>query len=187
MPFQPWQQLSRLNAHPRDEHIAFHEPTHKYYVNGTCEGNISCTGFIHEFFGHFNPKAILTKMRRNPTKWAASKYFGKTDEEITKEWNDNNQDLLIQPGNIPLYDPDERNEAIYYLPQGWDPVLEGDIDGLVHLSDISWTEPGEKAIRDYKKGQDIEAVILAIDAERERISLGIKQLESDIYTDYLNQ
>jgi small subunit ribosomal protein S1 len=65
--------------------------------------------------------------------------------------------------------------------------LEGDIDGLVHLSDISWTEPGEKAIRDYKKGQDIEAVILAIDAERERISLGIKQLESDIYTDYLNQ
>jgi small subunit ribosomal protein S1 len=65
--------------------------------------------------------------------------------------------------------------------------LEGDIDGLVHLSDISWTEPGEKAIRNYKKGQDIEAIILAIDAERERISLGIKQLESDVYTDYLDQ
>jgi small subunit ribosomal protein S1 len=63
--------------------------------------------------------------------------------------------------------------------------LEGDIDGLVHLSDISWVESGEKAIRDYKKGQDIEAVILAIDAERERISLGIKQLERDIYSDYL--
>lgn len=57
--------------------------------------------------------------------------------------------------------------------------LDGDIDGLVHLSDISWSEPGEKAIRNYKKGQEVETVILAIDAERERISLGIKQLEQD--------
>ncbi|MDR1057880.1 MAG: 30S ribosomal protein S1, partial [Coxiellaceae bacterium] len=63
--------------------------------------------------------------------------------------------------------------------------LEGDIDGLVHLSDISWSESGEKAIRNYKKGQEIETIILAIDAERERISLGIKQLERDIYTEYL--
>lgn len=63
--------------------------------------------------------------------------------------------------------------------------LEGNIDGLVHLSDLSWTEPGEKAIRNYKKGQDVEAVILAIDPERERISLGIKQLDSDIYSEYL--
>ena len=83
MPFQPWQQLSRLNAHPRDEHIAFHEPTHKYYVNGTCEGNISCTGFIHEFFGHFDGKAILNKMRKDPVKWASSKYYGKTNEEMS--------------------------------------------------------------------------------------------------------
>ena len=65
--------------------------------------------------------------------------------------------------------------------------LDGDIDGLVHLSDISWGDPGEKAIRDYKKGQEIETVILAIDAERERISLGIKQLERDIYAEYLEQ
>lgn len=63
--------------------------------------------------------------------------------------------------------------------------LEGDIDGLVHLSDISWTDTGEQVIRDYKKGQEIETVILAIDADRERISLGIKQLEQDIYSDYL--
>lgn len=89
MPSQSWQHLTRINEHPRDKHISFDEPTHKYYVNGSCEGNISCTGFIHEFFGHFDPKAILTKMRRNPAKWAASKYFGKTDEEIIKEWNDN--------------------------------------------------------------------------------------------------
>ncbi len=63
--------------------------------------------------------------------------------------------------------------------------LDGDIDGLVHLSDISWTDSGEKAIRNYKKGQEIETVILAIDADRERISLGIKQLDKDVYSDYL--
>lgn len=85
---QHWQHLSHVNKHPRDEHIAFVEKTHKYYVNGSCEGNISCTGFIHEFFGHFDGKAILTKMRKNPNKWAQSKYFGKTDEEIMKEWSD---------------------------------------------------------------------------------------------------
>lgn len=65
--------------------------------------------------------------------------------------------------------------------------LTEEIDGLVHLSDISWSEPGEKAIRDYKKGQEVTAIILAIDADRERISLGIKQLEGDIYSEYLEQ
>jgi small subunit ribosomal protein S1 len=57
--------------------------------------------------------------------------------------------------------------------------LEGDIDGLVHLSDISWMEPGEEVVRNYKKGDEVETIILAIDPERERISLGIKQLEDD--------
>lgn len=55
--------------------------------------------------------------------------------------------------------------------------LDGEIDGLVHLSDISWTVPGEEAVKQYKKGQELEAIILAIDPERERISLGIKQLD----------
>ncbi|MBN1683898.1 MAG: 30S ribosomal protein S1 [Gammaproteobacteria bacterium] len=63
--------------------------------------------------------------------------------------------------------------------------LEGEIDGLVHLSDISWYEPGEKAIHQYKKGDEIEAVILAIDPERERISLGIKQLEGNPFNNYV--
>jgi small subunit ribosomal protein S1 len=63
--------------------------------------------------------------------------------------------------------------------------LDGNIDGLVHLSDLSWSEPGEQAISKYEKGQEVEAVILAIDSERERISLGIKQLQGDIYSDYL--
>lgn len=65
--------------------------------------------------------------------------------------------------------------------------LEGDIDGLVHLSDVSWSESGEEAIRRYKKGDELEAVILAIDPERERISLGIKQLEKDPMEEFLQK
>jgi small subunit ribosomal protein S1 len=63
--------------------------------------------------------------------------------------------------------------------------LEGGIDGLVHLSDISWEDVGEEAVHNYKKGQEIEAAVLAIDAERERISLGIKQLEKDPFSAWL--
>lgn len=63
--------------------------------------------------------------------------------------------------------------------------LEGNIDGLVHLSDISWNMSGEEAVRNYKKGDELETTILAIDAERERISLGIKQSEQDPFGSYL--
>ena len=62
--------------------------------------------------------------------------------------------------------------------------LAAGIDGLVHLSDLSWNEPGEAAVRNYKKGQEVEAIVLAIDVERERISLGIKQLDSDPFTNF---
>ena len=62
--------------------------------------------------------------------------------------------------------------------------LEGGIDGLVHLSDISWNEPGETAVRRYSKGEFLETVILSVDPERERISLGVKQLDQDPFTDY---
>jgi small subunit ribosomal protein S1 len=62
--------------------------------------------------------------------------------------------------------------------------LAAGIDGLVHLSDLSWNETGEAAVRNYKKGQEVEAVILGIDVERERISLGIKQLDADPFTNY---
>lgn len=63
--------------------------------------------------------------------------------------------------------------------------LEGGIDGLVHLSDISWNLPGEEAVRDYKKGQEVDAVVLAVDPERERISLGIKQLDKDPFSNFV--
>ncbi|MDE2069824.1 MAG: 30S ribosomal protein S1 [Gammaproteobacteria bacterium] len=63
--------------------------------------------------------------------------------------------------------------------------LEGGIDGLVHLSDIAWDTPGEEAVRNYKKSDEVEAVVLAVDAQRERISLGIKQLQKDPFSNFL--
>ncbi len=65
--------------------------------------------------------------------------------------------------------------------------LEGGIDGLVHLSDLSWDENGEELVRNYKKGDELETVVLAVDAERERISLGVKQLAGDPFSDYIEQ
>jgi len=62
--------------------------------------------------------------------------------------------------------------------------LSGNIDGLVHLSDLSWTETGEEAVRRFKKGDELEAIVLAIDVERERVSLGVKQLEGDPFNNY---
>ena len=63
--------------------------------------------------------------------------------------------------------------------------LDGGIDGLVHLSDISWDIPGEEAIRNYKKGDELEATVLSVDAQRERISLGIKQMEQDPFSEFV--
>jgi small subunit ribosomal protein S1 len=63
--------------------------------------------------------------------------------------------------------------------------LDGGIDGLVHLSDISWQDIGEEAVRNFRKGEDVEAVVLAVDPERERISLGIKQLDQDPFATYM--
>ncbi|MFL2851052.1 MAG: 30S ribosomal protein S1 [Pseudohongiellaceae bacterium] len=65
--------------------------------------------------------------------------------------------------------------------------LDGNIDGLVHLSDISWDETGEEAVRNFTKGDEIETVILSIDPERERISLGVKQLEDDPFMNYVSE
>jgi small subunit ribosomal protein S1 len=63
--------------------------------------------------------------------------------------------------------------------------LDGGIDGLVHLTDISWDKPGEEAIRDLKKGDLVNAVVMLVDPERERISLGMKQAEGDAWSDYV--
>jgi small subunit ribosomal protein S1 len=63
--------------------------------------------------------------------------------------------------------------------------LDGNIDGLIHLTDLSWNKPGEEAVREYQKGQEVEAMVLSIDPERERISLGIKQIEKDPFASFI--
>jgi len=63
--------------------------------------------------------------------------------------------------------------------------LDGGIDGLIHLSDLSWSEPGEEAVRNFRKGEEVEAVVLSVDPERERISLGIKQLDTDPFAEFV--
>jgi small subunit ribosomal protein S1 len=65
--------------------------------------------------------------------------------------------------------------------------LNGNIDGLIHLTDLSWNKAGDEAVRDYQKGQEVEAMVLSIDPERERISLGIKQLDKDPFANYISQ
>lgn len=65
--------------------------------------------------------------------------------------------------------------------------LDGGIDGLVHLSDLSWDEPGEAAVKNFSKGDEVEAQVLSIDPERERIALGLKQLATDPFAEYVNQ
>lgn len=85
MPIEPWMTLVHTNKHPRDKEIVFDEPTHIYTVQGSSKGIISCTKFLHEFFGHFDAKAIIQKMMSSPT-WPQSKYFGKTPDQIEAEW-----------------------------------------------------------------------------------------------------
>ena len=88
---EPWQVLWRKNEHPRDKHVRFYEPTHTYYIKGSSENVISCTGFLHHFFPHFDAKATIKKMMASP-KWPSSPYFGKTAEEIEKQWSDSGKE-----------------------------------------------------------------------------------------------
>ena len=88
---QPWQKLSFTNKHPRDNHIVFHEPTHTYYIDGKCDGVISCTKFIHEFFPHFDPDVTIKKMMKSKN-WASSVWYGKSADEIKKAWNDSGKE-----------------------------------------------------------------------------------------------
>ena len=83
---EPWQQLAMKHKHPRDDSVRFYEPTHTYYIKGSSDKVISCTGFLHHFFPHFDPKTTIEKMMSSP-KWPESKYFGKTAEQIEQEWS----------------------------------------------------------------------------------------------------
>lgn len=93
MPQNPlkWQSLAVKNRHPRDLCIEFDEPTHRYTVNGTSAGWISCTAFLHTFFPHFNPDSTIRKMMKSP-KWPQSKYYGLTAAQIKEQWNKSGKD-----------------------------------------------------------------------------------------------
>ena len=82
-----WQRLAVVNKHPRDDRIQFEEETHTYTIDGERKGWTSCTGFLHNFFGHFDADAVIAKMMASP-KWYESKYFGLTAEQIKKQWSD---------------------------------------------------------------------------------------------------
>jgi hypothetical protein len=82
-----WQRLAVVNKRPRDDRIQFEEETHTYTIDGERAGWTSCTGFLHNFFGHFDADATIAKMMASP-KWFASKYYGMTADAIKKQWSD---------------------------------------------------------------------------------------------------
>lgn len=86
-----WQRLAVKNAHPRDERISFDEATHTYSIDGSRDGWISTTQFIHGFFEAFDPDAVITKMMASRN-WSKSKYFGMTAEAIKKQWSDSGKE-----------------------------------------------------------------------------------------------
>jgi hypothetical protein len=81
-----WQRLAVRNAHERDARITFHEETHTYTIDGSKEGWVSCTGFIHKFFDEFNADAVIRKMMKSKN-WPQSKYYGMTPEQIKAQWD----------------------------------------------------------------------------------------------------
>jgi hypothetical protein len=93
MPKNPakWQSLAYKNRHPRDLCIEFDEPTHRYTVNGTSEKWISCTGFLHMFFPHFDPDATIKKMMSGRN-WVNSKYYGMTAQQIKDQWSNSGKE-----------------------------------------------------------------------------------------------
>jgi hypothetical protein len=87
----PWQSLAIKNRNSRDLCIEFDEPTHRYTINDVYEGWISCTGFLHMFFPHFDPDSTIKKMMKSP-KWPTSKYYGMSAKEIKDQWNSSGKD-----------------------------------------------------------------------------------------------
>jgi hypothetical protein len=83
-----WQRLAVVNEHPRDARIQFNEEEHSYAIDGSKEGWVSCTQFLHNFFGHFDADAVIKKMMSGPN-WIKSKYYGQTAEQIKAGWNAN--------------------------------------------------------------------------------------------------
>lgn len=84
---EKWETLYHTHSHPRDQYVDFYEPTHTYTIKGSSKGIISGTGFLHQFFPHFDAKGTIAKMMASP-KWPSSPYYGMTAEAIEKMWSD---------------------------------------------------------------------------------------------------
>lgn len=110
-----WQRLAFVNEHPRDKGIVFDEPTHVYTVNGSSKGYISCTGFIHAFFGHFDADGTIKKMMMSP-KWRTSPYYGMTAEQIKAKWNENGKTASEAGTAMHLAIEQYFNDAAHLIP-----------------------------------------------------------------------
>lgn len=88
---EAWQRLAVVNKHPRDDSVRFFEPTHTYYIKGSSDRVISCTGFIHQFFPHFDADVAIDKMMASP-RWPAHKLYGMTKQEIKDLWSNSGKE-----------------------------------------------------------------------------------------------
>jgi hypothetical protein len=113
---EPWQSLAFKNVHPRDKNVRFVESTHTYYINGSSKGIVSTTGFVHAFFGHFDPKVGIACMKRDPEKWAKNPLYGKTDEEIIEIWSKSGQEASGKGTALHLAIEQHLNGAVDRIP-----------------------------------------------------------------------
>ena len=113
---EPWQSLAFKNVHPRDKHVRFVESTHTYYIDGSSKGIVSTTGFVHAFFGHFDPKAGIACMKRDPEKWAKNPLYGKTDKEIIEIWSKSGQEASGKGTALHLAIEQHLNGAVDRIP-----------------------------------------------------------------------
>jgi hypothetical protein len=142
-----WQRLAVVNKHPRDDRIQFEEETHTYTVDGVRAGWTSCTGFLHNFFGHFDADAVIAKMMSSP-KWYESKYFGQTAEEIKAGWAAKGK-ASSEAGTRMHLDIEHFYNA---LPAAWERLGErvADVDtGLTAMREADSWEPAAGAEWEY--------------------------------------
>jgi hypothetical protein len=118
MPKNPlvWQSLAFKNRNPRDLCIEFDEPTHIYTINGKNKGWISCTGFLHDFFPHFDADVTIKKMM-NSSKWLTSPYYGMTADEIKEKWSNSAKEASGAGTALHLAIEMHHNGAEHLIPE----------------------------------------------------------------------
>lgn len=112
----PWQSLAFKNRNPRDLCIEFDEPTHRYTINGVYKNWISCTGFLHTFFPHFDPDSVIKKMMASP-KWPASPYYGMTAAAIKEKWSNSGKEASGAGTAMHLAIEMHHNGAEHLIPE----------------------------------------------------------------------